>query len=343
MKFRGPPSPPANFAPKKTSAKNEVKSLSNKNLLEPMAADTDANYTYTVMGHRAPISRHWGLTGDEIRLASDAAHYLSAKRFPLFWAVVADAFLPERAMREQIRLFKQIVAKEQARAGLPGCFWVEMLEGKPAVHSNLLFPLKGEGDRIAARMLESERFSGDMLDIQRTNARAFVGYCAKERTPQARYVGGVGNLARRLKGSHPLGAGGGDRVRLSKALMGELGVIPHRRVYAARTLPPVAMAAPVILIELDLFGGLLIATVGETKQRPPQQRPKIAELYGPQLGLPLELAPSVIELAAGLGETHAAIAVKIGLSRPQVTNIIQGRFGPSRRVVERVLELARAA
>ena len=36
-------------------------------------------------------------------------------------------------------------------------------------------------------------------------------------------------------------------------------------------------------------------------------------------------------------------AEAVGLSRPQITNVINGRFGASRRVVRRVLELATAA
>jgi hypothetical protein len=34
---------------------------------------------------------------------------------------------------------------------------------------------------------------------------------------------------------------------------------------------------------------------------------------------------------------------RVGLSRPQTTNIINGQFGASRRVVRRALELAQAA
>jgi transcriptional regulator with XRE-family HTH domain len=45
----------------------------------------------------------------------------------------------------------------------------------------------------------------------------------------------------------------------------------------------------------------------------------------------------------GLGETHNEIAHRLGLSRPQTTNILNGQFRPSREVVRRVLKLARAA
>jgi hypothetical protein len=42
-------------------------------------------------------------------------------------------------------------------------------------------------------------------------------------------------------------------------------------------------------------------------------------------------------------ETHAEAAALVGLSRSQTSNIIVGRFGVSRAVVQRVLELSRAA
>lgn len=53
--------------------------------------------------------------------------------------------------------------------------------------------------------------------------------------------------------------------------------------------------------------------------------------------------PTVADLLAGLGSTRQAAAERIGLSRPQVTNVIVGRFGVSRPIARRVLELARAA
>ena len=37
------------------------------------------------------------------------------------------------------------------------------------------------------------------------------------------------------------------------------------------------------------------------------------------------------------------IAARVGLSRPQATNTIRGRFGVSRSIVRRVLELAKVA
>jgi hypothetical protein len=139
-----------------------------------------------VIQPRPPISVKWGLTGDEIRLASEAAHYLASLHLPLYWATVANHHAPERKLRELFRLFKSIIAKEQDRTGLPRCLYLEILEGRPTVHSNLLFPLRGRNtSKIVNRMMASERFPGDTLDIRPADsANAFVACHAKERTPQ---------------------------------------------------------------------------------------------------------------------------------------------------------------
>jgi hypothetical protein len=63
----------------------------------------------------------------------------------------------------------------------------------------------------------------------------------------------------------------------------------------------------------------------------------------PPPSLQMDYPPSIADLLAGLGPTHEAIAERVGLSRPQVTNLICGRFGASRPIVRRVLGLARAA
>jgi transcriptional regulator with XRE-family HTH domain len=51
----------------------------------------------------------------------------------------------------------------------------------------------------------------------------------------------------------------------------------------------------------------------------------------------------MLEAMKGLGATHEEIGRRLGLSRPQTTNILNGQFRPSRDVVRRVLELAKAA
>ncbi|HKI15466.1 MAG TPA: hypothetical protein VKA12_10780 [Roseiarcus sp.] len=110
-------------------------------------------------------------------------------------------------------------------------------------------------------------------------------------------------------------------------------VAPYRRTYAKR-LPK----APALLAELEvryresLFDeDLLPVLVVPQRPRPaPRKRCKIEPP-----SLPLAYPPSIADLLADLGPTHEAIAARVGLSRPQTTNIICGRFGVSRPIVRR--------
>jgi hypothetical protein len=95
--------------------------------------------------------------------------------------------------------------------------------------------------------------------------------------------------------------------------------------------------------DCGLFGSDLPIMSAPPTQRQRCQRAKIKTRHAGQAMLPFDMAPTVIELASRLGPTHQAIAEKLGISRAQVSNIINGQFGPSRSVAQRVLELARAA
>jgi hypothetical protein len=196
----------------------------------------------TVIGndYPRPISTKHGLSGEEIRIASEAIHYISGLGLSLWYAVVSDQYCSEWEIRQRIRQFKSDLARAQKRAGIPSCCYVEILECHPAVHSNILFPLGGpNAKRLIDGLLRSKRYPGDTLHIKKGNPARFLSYCSKERTPQARFVG-VGLLAKRMRGSHRLGEGGGDRLRLSKALKDQLieeGLVrPYRARYAARNL-----------------------------------------------------------------------------------------------------------
>jgi hypothetical protein len=231
----------------------EAQAFARKRLSEVALHKSLRPLSYAVIGDRRVISRKAGLSGDEIRLASEAAHYVAGLGFRLWYAVISDQYSDEHENRTRIRNFKSDLARAQRRAGLPACCYVEVLEGHPAVHSNILFPLDGpKAERLIASLLRSENFQGDELRIRKAKGASwFVAYCSKERVTQARYVG-VGRLAKRLPGSHPLGAGGGDRVRLSKALKDQLleegRMRPYRRHYAARSSPeqPSRAKPPVI-------------------------------------------------------------------------------------------------
>ena len=147
---------------------------------------------------------------------------------------------------------------------------------------------------------------------------------------------------RRVGGSIPLGVLGGDRVVLSEDLRDALirggRIEPYRRTYA-KPAPgaPALLAGLEIVYRGDLFGGLP-ALAAPSKAKPaPRRRLKVEPP-----SLPLTYGPTIGDLLEGLGETHAEAAALVGISRPQATNIIVGRFGASRQVAQRVLELAQA-
>jgi hypothetical protein len=320
----------------------ETQAIATKRFLEKGPTKASSIPSYTVVGEREPICRKAGLSVTEIRLASEAAHLIAGIGVPLWFAVISDKYgADERAIRALIRNFKSDLARAQKRSGLAAVCYLEILEGEPAVHSNILFPLGGpKATRLIDGMLRSAKFPGDTLHIRRArSAQSFIAYCSKERVTQARFVG-VGKLAKRLPGSHPLGQGGGGRVRVSKAVEAELldrGVLPWKHTYASHNLPK---PTPSIEYRECLFDDLPPASAPQramaaaaTPLRPPRSPPT----------LPLLMAPTIAELLPRLGPTHAAIAERVGLSRPQITNVINGRFGPGRDLSRRVLDLARAA
>ena len=104
-----------------------------------------------------------------------------------------------------------------------------------------------------------------------------------------------------------------------------------------------AFCTPALLADLgiayrdDLFDALPALAAPSRAMPAPRKRDKIE-----QPSLPLVYGPTITDLLAELGPTHEAIAQQVGLSRPQVTNVLVGRFGVSRPVARRVLELSSA-
>jgi len=211
---------------------------------------------------------------------------------------------------------------------------------KFGVHIVALMPNVTARDRLI-EILNGSVY-GEHVDARPVvNWPGLTTYLLKEATPQAWW--GARKSFRRVGGSIPLGVRGGDRVRLSEdlrdALMRSGRIEPYRRTYAKR-LP----GAPAFLAELEavyrdgLFDELPLLAVPVRPKPSPVKRLKIEPP-----SLPLILPPSIADLLAGLGSTHQEIAERVGLSRPQTTNIIVGRFGVSRPVAQRVLELSAQA
>ena len=136
------------------------------------------------------------------------------------------------------------ITRLQTKCDLPA-YSVAVFETKGGLHAHITFI----GTRDVARRLQSSSvFAIDVRPVTDSNGLVRK-YLSKERTPQAGY-GREYLLGWRLKGSHRL-EGGGDRVRLSRALERdaiEAGYVdawqhtnarrsPERRAYRPRRAP----------------------------------------------------------------------------------------------------------
>ena len=199
-------------------------------------------------------------------------------------------------------------------------------------------PSAAARDRLVDALNSSSAY-GDTFAGPAPDVEVVKGYCLKEMTTQAAYRTGI----RRIDGPHPLPEGG-DRVRVSPAVREALiraeRFEPYRRRYAKN--PAERQAWQFEADGQGLLFARLLDTEASRPERVPVARPKIEP--APMLRLFSVVGNvDVIETMKGLGETHEEIARRLGISGPQATNILNGQFRPSRDVVRRVLELARAA
>ena len=284
-----------------------------------------------------------GIGPHERDLWCENVDYL-ARKGPLAFVSITAAFEP--VVRELSRKVKSHVALRQKRAGMRrGPFWGEVRETKardetPKPGAHIVAPMRSAADRDRlVEAINSSAAYGNTHAKRAPPVEVLKSYCLKEMTSQAAYRTSI----RRIKGSHPL-LEGGDRVRVSPAVRDALiraeRFEPYTRTYAKN---PAAHHA----WQFDASGqGLLFSGLPDTDapecERGPVSRPKIEP--APMLRLFAVVGNvDVLETMKGLGETHEEIARRLGISRPQATNILNGQFRPGRDVVRRVLELARAA
>jgi hypothetical protein len=150
-------------------------------------------------------------------------------------------------------------------------------------------------------------------------------YLLGEATSTAWY--GAGMRFPRVPGSHPLGAGGGDRVRpsdaLRAALEGTQRIKPYRRSYAKRSLPTPLPAEGEA--QLVLFRRL---------EKPVS---RLADFNGGLL--PASVSLEITHHRKRLGLTQTKLANMAGISKQQFTNALKGRFGLAPWVVVRLREV----
>ncbi|MCJ2042531.1 hypothetical protein MKK55_26810 [Methylobacterium sp. J-059] len=198
--------------------------------------------------------------------------YLRGLRQPCWYAVLGDHLLdlPELDARAIFSKATSLLVQMQARAGLEP-YWIRVLESVGGIHANLIFPAS---DKVAKQFLNSKvgPYLGEvgkgLQQIRNTDAdwRNVTAYLTGERVSQ-------GNqhytriLGPRVRGSHQLGEGGGDRVQLSTALrerVVDAGIVTPWARTTSRNLtrrivqPPAIMAPPkakptVYRVQPDLF------------------------------------------------------------------------------------------
>jgi hypothetical protein len=208
---------------------------------------------------------------------------------------------------------------------------------KFGAHIVALMPSAPARDKLIA-VLNGAAYGAHVLAKPVVDWPGLTGYLLKEATPQAWY--GARKSFRRVGGSIALGELGGDRVvpsnDLKETLLRGGRIASYRRTYAKRQPQPIET----IRYRESLFDGVSLPALiaPERSKVPPRKREKILPP-----SLPMEYPPTISELLDELGETHAEAGALVGLSRSQTSNVIVGRFGVSRTVAQRVLELSRAA
>lgn len=309
-----------------------------------------------------------GITTFEMKVFGEALHMIRQlarqRRWPLRWIVFEAHHASELEARSQIIELQKRLTKYQDRSGIRtgSRFWLNMLEAKCQVHANIIVTAPQKGIAMIERLIDSAVF-GSGIQIKRIdNADTLRDYLMKEATTQAAWSARQsGKGFRREKGSHPLGTGGGDRLKLSgdlrAALVAEKIVQPYKRTYAARSLvrPPIAAFSNSHLRTLPsaptyqfcphgMFGPLPDHHAPERAARSrPRPRLKYEVRHEGQADLGLNIE-NIVRLALHrIGGTHETYAARLGISRPQATNIMNGQFGASRTVVRRAIKLMRVA
>lgn len=198
------------------------------------------------------------------------------------------------------------IGKRQRRAGLPAAM-ITVLEATPAPHAHIVALLPREHDPITC---------GDMdILVERVDKHdRLVGYLLKEVETQARHL-----VPGRKRGSHRL-EGNGDRVRLSPELTAyavERGhVVAYARKHAKRTTTrkPYTRRRPSAPVLRLVFQQELPLAI-----RPPA---RLADWAGHLM--PPEVRIEVERRRDALGLTQDALAQRIGIRQPHLSNVLRG-------------------
>jgi hypothetical protein len=136
----------------------------------------------------------------------------------LIFVTIEDHQSNENIIRETIRKIKSLITTYSKRLGMRKCLYLEILEAKPNIHSHLIVVVPDEGGAkiLTDKLHSSKKYRKHVLVEQIYDVEGIKNYLSGEATTQAWY--GAGKRFTRVRGSHLLGSGGGDRVRLSRGL-----------------------------------------------------------------------------------------------------------------------------
>lgn len=292
-----------------------------------------------------------GLAGRDLRAMEHAFHVAERAGYPM------NGFLTLTPPREwlddervrRFRTFRGHLGQKLARAGFP---FVGLLVREKKLHDDMeagqhLHGLLYLPDRKALRLVRGFEHVKAEFNHGPDGAFRRLLYCQKERDARCEAYRKHKFADRPYYQWEEPAPIVGQRWSVSKALGTLIQADDRgRKVYPVRT-PTLAEPPPIIvgptkeherygLFNLDDLPAMPpAARVGRSATR---VRPKL-----PAPSLPLEYPPTISDLLPRLGPTDTAIARRIGISRPHVTNVRLGQFNPSRAVVRCVLELARAA
>ena len=229
------------------------------------------------------IAAPHGLSHHERDLLTESFAHMRQRGPGLFASIEAgrspDA---ENIVRALTRRVKSDMAQRQRRAGIRRVLLTTVFEARDrkkrekfGAHIVAVMPDATARDRAIEALNGSSAYAGMATGFCESGRPVFAEpvtdwarlttYLLKEATPQAKFLKGF----RRLDGSSPLGARGGNRVILSRDLRDALvrggKIEPYRRAYAKRLPKAAALLAE---IEVSYRDSLFRATVAGSRRAP---------------------------------------------------------------------------
>ena len=314
------------------------------------ARDDPPGFSIIVLGKRTRTPRRRGPKGSnsltylQVKELTDAAHRLQSAGAPLNRFVtirsptsIVGATDQKRAIRKQIDRLRErfeyrgepFVAVVVYEAGASvGVHAHVFLHAPPRRVVDIMRDLRDSPD---CHVRDADAKGPLYVSKQRRT----IGDPKDEKSAEARLVA-RGYL--RTKGGYVPG----NRLYISPAARALLAAAPIIIKAAPAALPPLAEPAHAQPVPAPVEIGRP-ACLPVQLGLPLDDAPPVDPIAVPPGVLPDEVRASVEGWRRARGLTHDEIAAQIGLSRPQVTNVIRGRFGIGAEAARRLEALLRAA